>query len=48
VRHRYRDRGWADVSWPTLWIINQAKMELEEDDFQSALRQIAEAMLERC
>jgi len=31
-----------------LWIINSAKNDLEEDDFQSALRQVADAMLERC
>ena len=31
-----------------LWIINAAKQALPEDDFQSALRQVAEAMLERC
>jgi hypothetical protein len=31
-----------------LWIINQAKNDISEDDFQAALRQVAEAMLERC
>lgn len=31
-----------------LWIINAAKNDLGEDAFQSALRQVAEAMLERC
>ena len=31
-----------------LWIINQAKNDISEDDFQSALRQVAEAVLERC
>jgi hypothetical protein len=31
-----------------LWIINQAKNDILEDDFQSALRQVAEAVVERC
>jgi len=31
-----------------LWIINTAKHTLSEDDFQSALRQVAEAVVERC
>jgi len=30
-----------------LWIINAAKNDLAEDDFQSALRQVAEAVVER-
>jgi hypothetical protein len=30
-----------------LWIINAAKQALPEDDFQSALRQVAEAVVER-
>lgn len=30
-----------------LWIINTAKHTLAEDDFQSALRQVAEAVVER-
>jgi hypothetical protein len=30
-----------------LWIINTAKHTLSEDDFQSALRQVAEAVVER-
>jgi len=31
-----------------LWIINAAKQALPEEDFQSALRQVAEAVVERC
>jgi hypothetical protein len=31
-----------------LWFINAAKNDLAEEDFQAALRQVAEAMLERC
>lgn len=31
-----------------LWIINTAKHTLAEDDFLSALRQVAEAVVERC
>ena len=30
-----------------LWIINAAKNDLAEEDFQSALRQVAEAVVER-
>lgn len=30
-----------------LWIVNLAKNDLDEEDFQSAIRRIAEAMLER-
>ena len=31
-----------------LLIINQAKNDISEDDFQAALRQVAEAVFERC
>lgn len=31
-----------------LWVVNLAKSDLSEDDFQSALRQVAEAVVERC
>lgn len=31
-----------------LWMINAAKNDLAEDDFLSALRQVAEAVVERC
>jgi len=31
-----------------LWMINAAKNDLTEDDFLSALRQVAEAVVERC
>lgn len=31
-----------------LWFVNTAKHTLAEDDFQSALRQVAEAVVERC
>lgn len=30
-----------------LWMVNAAKSDLADDDFQSALRQVAEAVVER-
>jgi hypothetical protein len=43
------DKGYTpDNCRIVLWIINAAKQALPEDDFQSALRQVAEAVVERC